>query len=311
MGVRSSHTPSKEIKMTKNEELFITALKAAEASSAYKSIPKELTHEEYIDSLRQMFEAHDLEYEVMENHIVIKLKDTVCRDSYGNTTPIYEPWIRITVDRYTRFRRTKYTHLQYETGYAHSHVSGNARDWTSGICYGPNQVMGRTFHETLEMMLCFYPVFLSQESTMTRPYKRLAELALGRGEKTQPSSIDLKLFTKCVRVKIKSLLGLQQLIVELIDEVEMDRLLTERDITVYKIDNKYYASLNRSSLDNRGLDTDFIFKGKKQKIQIVKDENIPQKVPCPITKKHIIDSYTSIINEPKFYSESTSNLDNK
>ena len=267
--------------------------------------------EEYLTEIKGILDQFtEFEYDIQTGGIVIKFPDYICRDSYGNTTPIYSPFAYIRVSRKVNFRRTKYTNLQYSNSYIHSHVSGSSsrNDWTSSqqICYGINIVEQSSFLETLITVLTFYPTFLREESSMTSPHKRIGNLGIGGTIARQPNNIaDYSAFINYLQVKIKNLYGLQLLEVHIKDEEQFDNTLIEAGAYCYKLDGKLYRDLNISNEPERVLPNNFTFKGENQPLLIVADEiQIPPKSVCELTKADILNKINNHINDPTFFQQS-------
>lgn len=307
----ASPSPTSKLKeMTEIENEFV------ENILSYNSEPRRKLEENedrelYLTEIKRILDQFtEFEYDIQPGGIVIKFPDYICRDSYGNTTPIYSPFAYVRVDRKVNFRRTKYTNLQYSNSYIHSHVSGSSsrNGWASSeqICYGSNIVTQGSFLETLITVLTFYPTFLREESSMTSPHKRIGNLGVGGSIASKPKNIDdYSAFINCLQVKIKNLYGLQLLEVHIKDEEQFNNTLIQAGAYCYKLDGKLYRDLNVSNEAERVLPNDFTFKGENQPLLIVADEvQIPPKSVCELTKADILNKINQHINDPAFFQQS-------
>lgn len=301
--------------MTEIERSFIEEV-ISWGSEPQRNLEEDEDKELYLAEIKGILDQFtEFEYDIQAGGVVIKFPDYICRDSYGNTTPIYNPFVLVRVNRKVNFRRTKFTQMQYNGNYIHSHVSGssNRNNWASStqICYGMNIVKQASFLETLITVLTFYPTFLKEESSMTSPHKRIGSLGLGGNLANDAVSIaNYSLFIQYLQVKIKNFYGLQQLYITVRDEEAFNNALIESGAFCYELEGRKYRTLNISNEEEKVLSNNLIFKGLTQPIYIVRDEiQIPQKSVCLITMEHILNELNQYINEPEFF-QSQTNTDN-
>ena len=302
--------------MTEIERSFIEEV-ISWGSEPQRNLEEDEDKELYLAEIKGILDQFtEFEYDIQKQGIIIKLPDYVCRDSYGNTTPIYNPFVLVRVNRKVNFRRTKFTQMQYNGNYIHSHVSGSSsrNNWASStqICYGMNIVEQASFLETLITVLTFYPTFLREESSMTSPHKRIGNLGIGGTIASKPKNIDdYSAFINYLQIKIKNLYGLQLLEVHIKDEEQFNNTLIEAGAYCYKLDGKLYRDLNISNEAERILPNNFTFKGENQPLLIVADEiQIPPKSVCELTKADIFNKINQHINDPAFFQQSQADTDN-
>lgn len=291
--------------MTEIEREFVDEI------DSYNSEPRmDLSTDErkeiYLAEVKNILDQFtEFEYDIQPEGVVIKFPDYICRDSYGNTTPIYNAFVRVGVNKSVKLRRTKFTQIQYYSNYIHSHVSNNAvkSEWTDRICYGSNIITQNSFLETLITVLAFYPTFLKEESSMTNPHKRIGSLGIGGDEVYNPADIqDYSSFINYLQIKIRNLYGLQLLSVMFKDEAAFNNALMEAGGFAYNVDGRFYRGISISNDPETILPNRFTFKGENQPLYIVRDDwQMPEKVVCQKTKQDILNKINILINEPSFF----------
>jgi len=286
-------------------------------SRTYKEF-KEYTVEYIYQLIIGVINSHGYEYQLTRNSIYIRLPNVVCTNVFGSTQDITDMIIQIYYKRgeiYIRGRRFSYTPEQWFSAYNHSHLSGFSNAFNS-FCFGNttpvisyfNDGYRGLFHEKLDWLLHYMPIYLSQESTNDNPYKELSKIRLA-GSMTAELTLDNNYLDYLDHVILKQTVKDRQptIAVELKDSI--DDSLIEQGYAVFidKKTGKEYLDLdfNYEPPQEDLQYNPFRFRGKNLTVTINPSKSKPEdfiKTASEKIKKQIIYKYESAINSPDFIS---------
>ena len=268
--------------------------------------------------------SHGYEYQITKEGIFIKIPDVVCTNVYGSTQDITDMMIKITIHYSYSFeitgRRFSFTPEQWYSEYNFSHLSGFSNHFSS-FCFGNsvdvykyfNRETKGFFHEKLDWLLHYMPIYLSQESTLTNPYKQLSHVRF-------PGSRDSRLYLKHNYLNYLDHIVLKynkaDIVVELKDTINDVLIKDNYAVYINKETKKEYSALDFSykPAEYKLQDNPFKFRGKTIIVKLNESKTKPEdyeKLPSEEIKKQIINKYESTINSNEFISSCISRTESE
>jgi len=281
-------------------------------SRTYKTY-KYYSLEEIYHLVINVIKSHGYEYQLDNDSIYIKIPDVVCTNIYGQSQDITGMMIRICISGgcYIWGRRFSFTPEQWYSSYNHSHLSGFSNTFES-FCFGSeinvhsymNDYYEAIFHERLDWLLHYMPVYLSQESTNTNPYKLLSKVRFpGASDSTLRLGHNYLDYLDHVIIKQSG----ANITVDLDDCIDDILIQQGYGIFIDKETKKEFRNLdfnykpNEDDLNYRP----FTFRGKKMVVELkptkFQIDNF-NKEASPLIKQQIINKYESTINSTEFIS---------
>ena len=276
-------------------------------------IQKKYTLQEIYHLVVNVIKSHGYEYQLTEDSIYIKMPDVICTNVYGNTQDITGMIIQIKVKTgiYINGRRFSFTPEQWYSKYNHSHLSCFENNFEN-FCFGTvinvsaymNDYREGIFHEKLDWLLHYMPVYLSQESTHTNPYKEISRVrfpGMSNSNLTFRSNhldyldhIMLKYNQHNITVELKE--SINQILIEQGYGVFIDKN-TKQEFTGLNVNYKPdYYDLQENPFKFRGKIIEVKLNDSKTKIEDY------QQAASEKIKQQIINKYESTLNSAEFIS---------